>query len=79
MLRVYERPVYNGVSMTYQLQSRGEELRERFLSNRNRVGEQFGSPLRTPVTTFGGELAIFYNGPNTRAAVNIEQAIWVGK
>ena len=78
MLRVYEQPYLNNAKM-YQLQSTGEELRQRFLSNRNEVGKSFGSPQRTPVTTFGGELAVFYNGPNGRAAVNIEQAVWAGK
>ena len=79
MLRVYEQLYFNNATTMYQLQSTGEELRQRFLSNRNRVGEPFGSPQRTPVTTFGGEPAVFYNGPNGRAAVNIEQAVWAGK
>ena len=69
MLRVYER--------TYQ--STGEELRQAFIRNRQRVDESFGSPSRTPVTEFGGEDAVFYNGPDGRAAVNIEEAIWVGE
>ena len=78
MLRVYEQ-TYNSATMSYELQSTGEKLRQAFISNRDRVGVTFGTLSRTPVTRFGGEFAVFYNGPDGRAAVNIEEAIWVGE
>lgn len=79
MLRVYERPVFNVTTMSYELQSTGAELRQNFINNRGREGVTFGTPSRTPVTSFGGESAVFYNGPDGRAAVTVEDAIWAGE
>ena len=64
MLRIYQNPMGSGnPSMT------GSNLQTAFGSNLGKTGQPFGTPERTPLTTFEGERAISYNGPDGRAAV----------